>query len=93
MDYFSQTQPKAEKYDIFRSANNLLIENGRTTVSDVKFDLRSRGYLVFPTDVAYWLNILAKEQNWIYTFNGHYRVYHFAPNPQWLNDLLEVCSN
>lgn len=93
MDSFSKTQPKAGKFEVFRSANNLIIQNGRTTSSDVKNDLRSKGYLVFPSDVSYWMNILSKEKNWVYTFNGHYRIYHFAPNPQWLNDLLELCLN
>ncbi len=93
MDSFSKTQPKAGKHEVFQSANNLILKKGKTTSTEVKLDLRSKGYLVFPSDVSYWMNILSKEENWIYTFNGHYRIYHFPPNPQWLDELLQVCSN
>lgn len=93
MGSFSETKPKAGKLEVLQSAEHLLDQKRAVTTLEVKLDLRAQGYVAFQSEVSYWMAQLANEQNWIYTFNGTFRVYHLVPNSEWVEDLLEVCLN
>jgi len=93
MGLFSETRRKAGKLEVLQSAEHLLDQKREVTTLEVKLDLRAQGYVAFQAEVSFWMAQLAQEQDWLYTFNGTFRVYHLAPNEEWVEALLEVCMN
>ncbi len=59
-------------------ATSLILATGSTTTLAVKNALRQRGYEASEDDVSQWLLVISLWENWTFTDNGPYRVFHFT---------------
>lgn len=59
-----------------RVAENLLIDNGKTTTLEVKKKLRARNYFALQADISLFLAHISEEEGWDYDCNGVHRTYY-----------------
>jgi hypothetical protein len=74
-------------------AENLLIENGKTTTLEVKNKLRAKNYFALQADISVLLADISQEEGWQYEDNGVYRTYRFENDLKTLLFGLQFSAN
>jgi len=68
------------KEAVKQTAEELINDDGCTTVLDVKIALRAEGYFAKQGEVSALLFEIANEEGWVIEENGTYRTYSFKDN-------------
>ena len=71
-----------DKEIVLGMAEALMILNGKTSTLDVKKELRKQGYFATQSVVSHFMDILGDEENWVFEFNGTFRIYAFEEDTE-----------